>query len=457
MSAVAAVHNATLRPDLDALVRPGERRYALVVATREAQARDAVLGQARLTAEASPLLAPMIEAVTRNEIRFTLPSGAKTAVRVMPASARGLRGYPCSLVVLDEAAHFQLPTDEGEGDSTAEAIWTAVRPTLAQFGPAARLVMCSTPAGDDGLFAQVFRQASAGELPGAVAVHATSQEMNPTLDAAQLEQARALDESAYDQEYLALFTSPQDAFLDWSRVQVADRGPLAPGLAHIGFKPPLVAGLDVAFSSDPTGLAIIGRDPHDHDRLLLLRSRAIPSRGGADGFEHTMGEVLDELKAYGCRQVCIDQYSSEAVAARLRAAGIACHMEPITLPMKTSMFVELRDRLYGNGLEIHRDELLRSELRRARQKRAATGGKSVFIPRLGGSHGDVACALAYAVYHQRRVSGAYARQRGDGGGMVTRGVLSVDVGGPSKPDPDRKRAFVRRDEPLMSGLLDQDL
>src|SRR4051812_29953428 len=97
ISALGALHSCLLRPPLDALVRRGERRYAVCIGTNQAQSR-LLLRAAHSVVEASPLLSPMLEAATEDELRFRLPSGARTALRAFPASSRGARGWPISFL-----------------------------------------------------------------------------------------------------------------------------------------------------------------------------------------------------------------------------------------------------------------------------------------------------------------------------------------------------------------------
>jgi hypothetical protein len=92
MAALACLWDALLRPELEELVRPGETRYAVAVATNQAQAR-LIVSAARSVVERSPALSPLVEAMTDDEIRFSLPSGARTALRAFPCSSRGGRGW----------------------------------------------------------------------------------------------------------------------------------------------------------------------------------------------------------------------------------------------------------------------------------------------------------------------------------------------------------------------------
>jgi hypothetical protein len=154
MAALVCLHSCLFRADLDAMVRPGERRYAVVVANRD-QAR-LLVRQARAIVERSPLVAELIAQATEDEISFA--NG--TALRAFACSSRGGRGWPISTLVMDEAAHFLSETD---GYQTAERVWEALVPSTAQFGDAARVIISSTPYGTENLFARLYRQATSGE------------------------------------------------------------------------------------------------------------------------------------------------------------------------------------------------------------------------------------------------------------------------------------------------------
>ena len=108
-----------------------------------------------------------------------------------------------------------------------------------------------------------------GELPDAVAQHFSTAESNPTIDAAfVLEREQARDPESFAAEYLAQFVGSGAAYLDRDRITdaIAERGELAPD-DGVNW----VAGLDPAFSSDPFGLAIVGRDPRDRQPARARR------------------------------------------------------------------------------------------------------------------------------------------------------------------------------------------
>lgn len=410
MGALVGLWSCLLRPELLEHLRPGERGYAVAVATNRRQAR-LILRAAASIVERSPLLAPLVEAVTDDEIRFA--NG--TAFAAFPCTARGGRGWPVMTLVLDEAAHFV----DTEGNSAAEQVWQALVPSTLQFGADARVIVSSTPWGQEGLFASLFQQARSGELADAVAHHAATVDANPTISAEALAAEESRDPESFRSEYLAEFVGGGASFLQPERIEEAVTlpGELLPEQAS-GW----VAGLDPAFSSDPFGLALVGRDLTDRRRLVLGLARAWrPSKRRPEAFEErrevedaVLAEVAAVCLRYGARAVT-DQYAAPAVVARLRSYGLSVRTVPMTASSKTAAFLELRAQLGAGALALYEHRDLLMELRRLRTRYAA-GSAAVVNPRVGGSHGDLAQSLALAVFASR---GAYGQRSvgGDGEGL----------------------------------------
>jgi phage terminase large subunit-like protein len=391
MAAIVMLHQCLLAPGLDGLVRPGERRYSAAVATNLRQAR-LIVAAARSIVEASPALASLIESASEDEIRFT--NG--TALAAWPCSSRGGRGWPIHCLVLDESGFFMSDT---EGPQVGERVWQALIPSTAQFGDRAIVIVCSTPYGTDGFFAELWQRAMAGELPDAQAQKLSTASVNPTISDAFLAREQNRDPESFRAEYLAEFVGSGQSYLEAERLEaaIADRGMLPPSAGK-----DWVAGLDPAFSSDPFGLAIVGRSLDGSGRLVLAQARSwLPRRGVS--FEdrrvvedEVLAEVAAVCKTY--RAACVtDQYAAPAVVDRLQRAGLQVKSVAMTATSKTAAFAELRAKLYGGELELYDEPDLIAELRRLRSKFTA-GSASVVNPRVGGSHGDMAQALAMAVF-----------------------------------------------------------
>jgi hypothetical protein len=151
MAALVGLWDCLLRPELDGLVRPGERRYSVCVATNLRQARLYV-SAARSIVEASPLLARHLVSATDDELAFA----NQTVLAAFPCTSRGARGWPISSLLLDEAAHHV----DTEGNQAGPSVWQALYPSTAQFGDKARIIVSSTPYGQDGFFADRFELAA---------------------------------------------------------------------------------------------------------------------------------------------------------------------------------------------------------------------------------------------------------------------------------------------------------
>ena len=159
-AALVGLWSCLLRPELLERLRPGERGYAVGIATNLRQAR-LMTAAARSIVERSPLLAPLIESVSEDEILFA--NG--TAFAAFPCTSRGGRGWPIFALLMDEAAHFV----DTEGNAAGEPVFRALVPATAQFGDLARVIVSSTPWGSDGFFADLYQRAASGELDDAYA------------------------------------------------------------------------------------------------------------------------------------------------------------------------------------------------------------------------------------------------------------------------------------------------
>ena len=423
LAATVGLWDCTMRPHLDEMVRPGETRYAVAVATNMAQAR-VLVSAARSIVERSPALASLLDSDTEDELRFVLPSGARTALRAFPCNARGARGFPISTLVMDEAAHFLSETD---GPAVAERVWNALAPATAQFGEHARVIVSSTPYGPDGLFARLFDEAKGGRLVGAVAQHATTADVNPSITVAFLAAEEARDPISFAAEYRAEFLAAGDSFIDLDRASVGGRGG-APPDAGTGW----VAGLDPAFAArgDAFGVALVGRSRLQKDHLIVGEVLALRPEGDFTG---ALARCADIASLYGARLVT-DQYSAAAVLDFLRRRGLHVSQRSMTATSKTNIFGELRARLYERTLELPNHPGLLGELRRL-QTRFRAGSAAVTNPRVGGSHGDMAQALALAVFEFSRGGGASVQSRlprfGEpviqGGGLTLVGERFLDV------------------------------
>jgi hypothetical protein len=418
MAAAAATDNAALSPELDDVVPHGKWRTVPVIAPSESQAKDFAAVCAALT-ESSSALADYAE-IRVGEVLFRLPRvdehgrkfTAKTVIRAMPASAPSIRGLTAALVVLEEMAHM---ADSG-GPADERRIWDAVGPMQTVFGSRAKVLGISTPYGESGLFAELFKQITAGMLPHGHAVRRTIEEMVPDIDADWL-QARRLElgEAAYRQEFEAAFVAGGGSFFDLRGLEL-DGAPARPADCVSW-----TCGMDPAFFSDSYGCALVGRAVGDEGLLRVgdlfavnpadLRPRSIEARRQReDVVLATVWERIEPYVGHGLR-IVTDQHQASAVESYFGRRGVEVVVVNLTGPKQTEAFVSLRARLQDGSLAMWDDAATLEELRRVR---AGSNTESIVLPRFGASHCDIASALSLAVHEYRESAGqVFASQTTD--------------------------------------------
>ncbi len=289
-----------------------------------------------------------------------------------------------------------------EGNSAAEPFFRALMPSTSQFGNAARVLVSSTPYGQDGFFSETYQRASSGELRDAQGHHATTAQMNPTITKEFLEQERERDPDGYESEYEAKFLAGGVGFIERERlleVVDEDRAELPANEVTNA-----VLGFDPSFSRDPAAVCVVGRHAPDPQLLVLAAcQRWVPAKRkrfkSRDEQEDQQRLVLDGVAAlakhYRAR-VVTDQHLPGQVVAGLAERGVSATVRSWTPANKTQAFKHLRARIYGRSLELYRDEQLLNEIQRLRVN-YRPGSAEVVNPRSGDSHGDMVVALALAV------------------------------------------------------------
>ena len=396
LCAIVALYDLLFRPDLDAMVRQGEPRYAVCVCTNQEQGR-VLLRQAKLIVDSSRLLRGWLAWETQDELGFKR-DGHVMVLRVFPCSSRGLRGFAIGTAIMDEAAHYVNTED---GDRAAATVYTALRPAVAQFGHAGRFLVVSSPSGETGWFAETWHRVFRGELEGWSSAQMSTAEMNPKIPADFLAQVERDEPDTFGSEYLALFESGGNAFFDMSRFAVGEGLEPAGPVAAVSWK----MGADPGFTGDGFGYALIGRD--SLARLVVGPVGAIVprfKRGWTFDLkrketDRVLSEIATMARNYSA-SVTADQHQSVAVADRLRSLGVNASVLAMTREVKLACFRELRDRLYDGSLVLPDQQDLLDELRRVRLK-LEQGGAKVILPRSSRGHCDQVQALAVVTHRHR--------------------------------------------------------
>jgi phage terminase large subunit-like protein len=400
LSAVAATHNALLRPDIDHAAG-GSARHIISIANSKEQA-SILLAYVREFTERAPMLRRRV--VQQRDDRVSFSNGV--TIVAAPCTDRLTRGLRASLIVLDEAGWFIDGTD---GPRTLERIYAALRPSLITFGKLGRTVVVSTP-GEASYFQRLHAMAETGELgDSAAAFSAPTILMNPTVDATYLEAERAaLGEAAYRMEFEAEFVAGgASAFFDEDLVRsVVGAYTELPASEGVGW----VLGFDASFSSDPSGIAVVGRRKDDRNALVCAHverwqpRRTRKERRAAKSAEEKReveDVVLDRVARlsgqYGDAAVIADQHLSQVVRDGLKRRGVSqVVVQRWSGASVTEAFRALRSLMLADKISLPDDDNLTAELLRIRQ-RVRSGSLAIEIPRTTTSHCDVAVSVAAAV------------------------------------------------------------
>jgi len=118
------------------------------------------------------------------------------------------------------------------------------------------------------------------------------------------------------------------------------------------------------------------------------------------------------LERYGVRELVTDQHAPGLVVDELAKRGVRVRVAAWTAASRTEILQALRARIYSRSIELYDPDgvPLLAELQRLRSRYKA-GSSSVEVPKVGDSHGDVALALAAAVWeHDRRGFRSWQRE-----------------------------------------------
>ncbi len=415
LAAIDAVHNCAMRPDLDVILPRRRVRYVLVIAPGIDQGREFIEVAAGLV-EDSPVLRGMAE-VAATQITFHLPDGRRSRIRALPANAKTIRGMSASLVIFEEHAHF----DATAGPGSDERLYRAARPSMRRFGELARVLSISTPNGQSGKFAELFRDAETGVLPSSRAVKAATWEVDPSYDQAQRDADRAeLGEDGFAEEVGAEFITGRGSFFDVPAIQFEQRAATpAEGRDWI-------CGLDVGLSSDFFGVALVARSVPDPGVLVVGAVEGI--NPAAVRVRAASSESLDDARAredsmfsrawavaepYSPTRGVADSHKGGPVRSHFGRQGCRVELVPPTGTLQMQQFVALKARLEDGSLRAWAHPQLIQDLRRVR----TTEGGKIYLPKFRGSHCDTVVALASAAWE--------LKERGEGRILVPQGRVDV--------------------------------
>ncbi len=358
---------------------PGEDAFVMLLAPTIAQARIAfrfILGYLR----GSPVLSKRIVSTTKDEIK--LDNGV--TLGCYACNYGGVRGRTIVTVICDEVAFW---SQDDTAANPAEEVLAALRPAMITVRNA-KLLKISTPYCKYGLLWQEFQQRSELDYP---VLQLTSQELNPNLDRALLDQERKRGDNYFAREYLAQFV---DVVSGWIVPELIEAC-VVRGRAELPYaaEGTFVAVIDPAFVHDDFALAILRGT--SEGRIIVHR---VVGWSGTKALPLGCDDVLDQIKAivteYRINSVIGDQHCSELIRQQFEKRGIYYQVHNFDLRTRPEIFAHLRYLLSQRRVELLDSPELLHQLRTLQEHRTDRG--HIDIRPAGGGKDDLAIVVALA-------------------------------------------------------------
>jgi len=324
---------------------------------------------------------PAMEAeVTRETDEIIEMASRRVVIEIGTASFRATRGYSYAAVLADEIAFWRDDTSANPD----EEILRALRPGLLSI-PGSMLLMASSPYARRGALWKAFRQDYGQNGAHTLVWKASTLEMNPSLDQAEVDQAYEEDPASAAAEYGADFRSDIASFVSSEVIQACTIGgryelPFMRGNKYRAFCDPSGG------SSDSFTLAIC----HDEDEVTVLDCvREIKAPFSPDAATR---EMADTIKAYGLHEVTGDRYAGEWPRERFREYGVTYK---VSEKDRSALYIEVLPKLNSGKVELLDLKQIERQFCGLERRTARSGKDSVDHAR--GQHDDLVNAVAGAI------------------------------------------------------------
>jgi hypothetical protein len=208
----------------------GKSRLLAVLALHQAFSRAGCLvlivsagevAATRLLAECSALAgSALLAGSVKDELKGSLSLSNGSQILSVPASAKQVRGWSASLLIVDEAGFLD------------QSLWQASEPVVIAR-PGSRVVLTSTPWGSGEHFFRALWRRGMDDPDGRVAGWHWPSSISPLVDAGLLEEIRGREPADYfAREYMAEWPDASGSFFSEEEISgaVADYPLLSPGV-----------------------------------------------------------------------------------------------------------------------------------------------------------------------------------------------------------------------------------
>ena len=360
---------------------PGERGKAFLLAQNRGTARQA-FSYVRGILNGDKLLKRMIISETKGSI--SLSNGID--IETITANYRHVRGFSIVSAVADEVAFWWLDSDSANSDVE---VLSAMRPGLARVPGSVLWVISSPHVTRGALYEANKRYFGNNESDHVLFWKASTKEMNPTFDAAEIERAFSEDSSSARVEYDSEFRKESETFISAEALDAVietDRQMLRPSknTAYLAF-------IDTAGGAGGNSSAMsIGHvEQHDDDENpTTFVIDVIVERRPPFAPSETLKDFAKILKEYKVFKVVGDRYAGAFPAEALSKSGITFEATEYS---KSALYKNMLPLITSGRVELLDKPRLRNQV--INLERRSRGGRET-IDHARGAHDDVANAVA---------------------------------------------------------------
>jgi hypothetical protein len=376
MSSVIAVFLALFH-DFQQYLSPGERAIIQIIASDRAQAK-LILDYVRGIFETNPVFGQYVE----QDFREAIHLNNSVSIEVMSCSFRSIRGRSVAAVIFDEIAFFF-----SDGHKPDSEILAAVRPGLATFGDASKLIAISSPYSRSGVLYEHWERYWGKPDKNVLFWRAPTRIMNPTISQELIDSEMQKDRSAAESEWMASWRSDIEGFLDPELVKTAA---VLPGT--LGYQNYTVyqAFCDPSGGRADTFTLAIGHYDFEKSKYTIDRLDAWPAPFNPS---EVVSEAAAILRRYRCNRVKGDRYSAAWVEESFKKESIVYSQSELS---KSKLYLELEPLINTQQILIPKDKNLINELLNLERKTGRSGRDSVDHPPKGSD--DLANSVAGCAY-----------------------------------------------------------
>lgn len=378
-------------------LRHGEHALALIVSSNVVFARQALRFCAGYV-EASPVLSKhLVGEVGRDSFTIRRPDGKLVDVAVRAAGAKGKGGRAFTLVfaAMDEACFFY----DDSGVVNDREIYRAC---IQRVVPQGQLWMVSTPWVEDvGLLEEKLKE-NWGSHETTLAVRGVgTRALNPGWDPdGTIESALRKDDpdnAAREIDAVALVAGSR-TLLSREALTLAVNARLPQRLIPSGGVE-YYSGGDTGFVKNSSSLVIVEKSMHADGKprfRLAAVEEAKPIPGLPLQPRAVIGDFAKVMATFSCKSLVTDTHEKSKVVSALLEHGLTA----VNAPSPEEMWTDFKEVLHEGRIELSSNPRLLKQLKDVMAKPLPGGGVKVVIAQgQDGSHGDLAVALARAVWH----------------------------------------------------------